>query len=69
MRARYLGLLELGYPIGSGIGPVIGGILNDTIAPVAMWYGAGMMALIATLGFFALSRIWREKVAIVPIIS
>ena len=58
MRARYLGLLSLGYPIGSGIGPVIGGFLNDAIAPVAMWYGAGMMAVIGTIGFFVLSHIW-----------
>lgn len=58
MRARYLGLLSLGYPIGSGIGPVIGGFLNDAVAPVAMWYGAGMMAVIGTIGFFVLSRIW-----------
>lgn len=62
MRARYLGLLSLGYPIGSGIGPVLGGFLNDAVAPVAMWYGAGTMALVGTVGFFILSRIWREKV-------
>ncbi|MGJ3239981.1 MAG: MDR family MFS transporter [Anaerolineae bacterium] len=66
MRARYLGLLSLGYPIGSGIGPVIGGFLNDAVAPVAMWYGAGMMALVGVLGFFILSRIWREKIQLMP---
>lgn len=58
MRARYLGLLSLGYPIGSGIGPVVGGFLNDAVAPVAMWYGAGTMAVIGAVGFFILSRIW-----------
>jgi len=62
MRARYLGLLSLGYPVGSGIGPVLGGFLNDAVAPVAMWYGAGTMALVGTIGFFILSRIWRERV-------
>ena len=61
MRARYLGLLSLGYPIGSGVGPVLGGFLNDTVAPVAMWYGAGTLAVIGTIGFFILSRIWRDK--------
>jgi predicted MFS family arabinose efflux permease len=66
MRARYLGLLSLGYPIGSGIGPVLGGFLNDTVAPVAMWYGAGTMAVIGAIGFFILSRIWRDKLKIMP---
>lgn len=66
MRARYLGLLSLGYPIGSGIGPVVGGFLNDAIAPVAMWYGAGMMAVIGTIGFYILSQFWREQAVTTP---
>jgi len=66
MRARYLGLLSLGYPIGSGIGPVLGGFLNDTVAPVAMWYGAGTMALVGGIGFFILTRIWNEKRKVAP---
>ena len=51
MRARYMGILTLGYPIGSGIGPVIGGYLNDTVAPVAIWYGAAVLGLIGTIGY------------------
>ncbi|MEM9951427.1 MAG: MFS transporter [Chloroflexota bacterium] len=66
MRARYLGLLSLGYPIGSGIGPVLGGFLNDAVAPVAMWYGAGTMAAIGAIGFFILTRIWDDKRKVVP---
>lgn len=61
MRARYLGILSLGYPIGSGLGPVIGGFLNDTVAPVAMWYGAGTMALAATMGFAVLTYQRRQR--------
>ncbi|MEL6403334.1 MAG: MFS transporter [Chloroflexota bacterium] len=66
MRARYLGVLSLGYPIGSGLGPVIGGYLNDTFAPVAMWYGAGTMALVATMGFVLLTYFRRRKPLPVP---
>ena len=62
MRARYLGLLSLGYPIGSGLGPVLGGFLNDAVAPVAMWYGAGTLAVIGMIGFFILSRIWQGNI-------
>jgi predicted MFS family arabinose efflux permease len=61
MRARYLGILWLGWPIGSGIGPVIGGLLNDHIAPVAIWYGSGTMATIGMVIFFVLVRRRREQ--------
>jgi MFS family permease len=61
MRARYLGLLALGYPIGSGLGPVVGGILNDSVAPVAIWYGAATLAVIGVIGFFLLSQTSRDK--------
>ena len=57
MRARYLGILNLGYPVAAGIGPVIGGYLNDTVAPVAIWYGAGIMAASGLIGFFLLMRL------------
>jgi MFS family permease len=65
MRARYLGLLSLGYSIGSGFGPVIGGLLNDAIAPVAMWYGAATMAFMGALAFFMLSQVWRDREIVV----
>lgn len=61
MRARYMGLLSLGYPVGSGIGPVIGGYLNDAVAPVAIWYGAGTLALIGTIGFAFLATQQRRQ--------
>ncbi|MCA9913812.1 MAG: MFS transporter [Anaerolineae bacterium] len=56
MRARYLGVLSLGYPLGSGLGPVLGGILNDNVAPVAIWYGATAFSLVGVVVFFVLAR-------------
>lgn len=61
MRARYLGLLALGYPIGSGLGPIVGGVLNDFVSPVAIWYGAASLAMIGVVGFFILSRLERDR--------
>jgi MFS family permease len=61
MRARYLGLFALGNSIGSGFGPVIGGFLNDAIAPVAMWYGAATMAILGAVAFFLLAQSWQER--------
>lgn len=56
MRARYMGIFSLGYPVSSGIGPVIGGLLNDYVAPQAIWYGGGLMALIGAVGFALIAR-------------
>lgn len=56
MRARYMGLFSVAYTISSGIGPVIGGILSDNIAPVAIWYGGAVAAFCGLLGFVAMMR-------------
>lgn len=61
MRARYMGVFSLGYPVSSGVGPVIGGLLNDTIAPVAIWYGASVMAFTAIIGFVVIWRLSEKR--------
>ena len=61
MRARYLGLLSLGYSIGAGFGPVIGGYLNDSVSPAAIWYGAATMAGLGALAYFALAQFWEKR--------
>jgi MFS family permease len=61
MRARYMGVLEIMYPVATGIGPVIGGFLNDNVAPVAMWYNAAAMTLIGAVWFLWLARGRRKQ--------
>jgi len=56
MRGRYVGLYTLTWTVGLGVGPVVGGFLNDRLAPVAIWYGGLALALTAALGFLALGR-------------
>ncbi len=56
MRARYMGVFSLSFRVGTGIGPVIGGVLNDYIAPVATWYGAMIFCLVAAAGFGMLAQ-------------
>ena len=60
MRGRYMGIFGLTLGISSAIGPVMGGILNDRVAPVAIWYGALFAGLLATVGFIILSVIRNE---------
>ncbi len=61
MRARYMGILSLSWPLAAGVGPVIGGVLNDNISPLAMWLGASSMALFGALGFVVLFRFSQRK--------
>lgn len=55
-RARYMGVFALAWTVGSGLGPVAGGFLNDHFAPVAIWYGGAVFAAGAAAGFILLSR-------------
>jgi MFS family permease len=56
MRGRYMGLYGLSWGVSLGIAPVIGGWLNDNVAPVAIWYAGLAMGLTAALGFLLLER-------------
>ena len=51
------------WSIGFAIGPVVGGYLNDTIAPAAIWYGGMVMALLAVAGFGIMARITGQRTA------
>jgi MFS family permease len=56
MRGRYMSLYSLAWGLASGIGPLIGGFLNDNIHPRAIWYGGGFSAFIGVLIFLWLSQ-------------
>lgn len=56
MRGRYMSIYGLTWGIGFGVGPVVGGYLNDNFAPVTMWYGGLALALAAAVGFVWLAR-------------
>ena len=56
MRGRYMSVAGLTWSAAAGIAPLLGGFLNDNIAPVATWYGGFAIGAIGILGFFILSR-------------
>jgi MFS family permease len=56
MRGRYMGLYGITWGASFGIGPVIGGFLNDNLAPVAIWAFGLAVGLAATAGFLLLGR-------------
>jgi MFS family permease len=56
MRGRYMSIAGLTWSAALGIGPIIGGFLNDNIAPVAIWYGGLLIGILGIFGFYMLSR-------------
>lgn len=62
-RGRYMGAYGLSYRVGAGVGPPVGGLLSDTIAPNAPWlFGMGS-CLVATGGFLLMARSGRMQPA------
>ena len=55
-RGRYMSIYGLTWGVASGIGPVLGGFLNDSISPVSIWYGGMLIGLVSTVFFLFISR-------------
>ncbi len=51
MRGRYMSVYSMTMGAAKGIGPFIGGILNDQIAPSAIWLGAMVMCSMSAIVF------------------
>jgi MFS family permease len=56
LRGRYMSMNWLGWGVARTLAPIIGGYLNDNIAPQAIWIGGLLFGLTSTLGLFLLSR-------------
>lgn len=56
LRGRYMSIHWLGWGLARTLSPIIGGFLNDNIAPQAIWIGGLLIGLASTLGLFLLSR-------------
>jgi MFS family permease len=67
MRGRYMSVAGLTWSVAAGIAPILGGYLNDHIAPIATWYGGFVIGIIGILVFFILSKkqivVWPSPVA------
>jgi len=56
LRGRYMSIYWLGWGLARASAPLIGGVLNDAIAPRAIWIGAVLIGLTSTLGLSLLHR-------------
>jgi len=59
MRGRYMSAYSLAGWAGFGLGPLVGGLLNDHIAPTAIWYGGAVLSLAAAIGYLTLGPLFR----------
>jgi MFS family permease len=57
LRGRYMSMHWLGWGMARTLSPIIGGFLNDNLAPRAIWTGGLLIGLSSTLGIFLLSRV------------
>ena len=56
LRGRYMSIHWLGWGLARTLAPILGGFLNDSIAPQAMWIGGFLLGLGSALGLLLLSR-------------
>jgi MFS family permease len=52
MRGRYMSLYGLTWNLASGISPVMGGLLSDTLGARAPWFGGAVTGALAMLAFW-----------------
>lgn len=63
LRGRYMSIHWLGWGLARTLAPLIGGFLNDAIAPRAIWIGGLLIGLTSTFGLFLLSRLSSARTA------
>ena len=56
LRGRYMSVYWLGWAFSRGAAPLIGGFVNDRIAPIAIWYVALLIGLVSTAGLAVLAN-------------
>jgi MFS family permease len=61
MRGRYMSFYWFAWGIARGAAPLIGGFLNDNVAPRSIWIGGLVIGLISAAGLFLLSSHARER--------
>jgi len=45
----------LSWRIAIGVGPILGGVLNDNLGPKAIWYGGVLIGLMSMITFLVVN--------------
>ena len=60
-RGRYMSIHGMTWGIASGIGPLMGGILSDTISPHAPWFAAGAISFVSIFFYYLFISQLKDK--------
>jgi len=60
MRGRYMAVSGLSWSISFTVGPYFAGLLLDSANPSLLWAFAGLVGILATLGFVLLNKVRQE---------
>ncbi len=60
-RGRYMSIHGMTWGVASGIGPLTGGILSDSISPHAPWFAAGGSGFISIIFYFLLAKRLKDQ--------
>jgi MFS family permease len=64
LRGRYMSIYWLGWGLARTLAPLIGGFLNDNVAPQAIWIGGLLIGLTSTLGLVLLNSRTQARAAL-----
>lgn len=64
MRGRYMAVYGLCWIIPSAIGPLAAGLVMDYINPNWVWWGSGILAVVAAMGFFVMHERSGHKITV-----
>ncbi|MFN2275446.1 MAG: MFS transporter, partial [Anaerolineales bacterium] len=56
MRGRYMAISGFSFGIPFAVGPLLAGIVLDTMQPAWLWYLSGMVGMLSVAGFLWLHR-------------
>jgi MFS family permease len=60
LRGRYMSIFWLGWTASRAIAPLVGGFLNDNVAPSAIWWGALSIGSMSVVGLGVLALRYRR---------
>lgn len=63
LRGRYMSIHWLGWGLARTLSPIIGGFLNDNIAPRAIWTGGLLIGLTSMLALLIVNRVFTSRTA------
>jgi len=66
LRGRYMSMHWLGWGLARTLSPIIGGFLNDSISPHAIWIGGLLIGLTSVSGIFLFNRLPTTQTALQP---